>query len=192
MKRPLLIAIASLFIIGIVAMGGAALRPGAALARPSAQSAASPTREYWKSGITVDETLDYEKIIGRLMTESALFSPARSADSYYVFSPSAKAKTIEAARFYLLESLEDPTNEAILTLEIIDFDGFLQHRVTARAVDLRETQTGAWGAFSLWSAPDNLTVEPGEFLAIHYHASTAADDAFRVRALFEVQVVDAE
>jgi hypothetical protein len=148
---------------------------------PAAPDALSD--EAWRYGVTVEGTLSYLALDGRLLSEVAAFRSARNADIYFVFPAPATAKTVTAARYYLVSRSGAYSGTANLWLQVYNFAGVFQRTVTSTVVDLETAPTGSWVTLGLLST---RTVNPGEFLTFHCDLSTAAGGTLDVRPIFEV------
>jgi hypothetical protein len=143
--------------------------------------------ESWRYGITVETTPPaYSSLVGRLLAESAAFRSARAADIYFIFPAPATAKTVYQARIYILSRSGTYTGNALLSLQVYNFAGVLQHTVSAASVDLETAAAGSWQSIGLSATAANLVISPGEFLAFHFHLSAAAGNNLDVRPIFEV------
>ncbi len=152
---------------------------------------AAVTGELWKLGFTVESgPLTYNSLIGRVASETAAFrSNQGTADIYYVFPAPATQKTIQAAKFYILNrSGGYAAGNATLTLQIFNFAGVVQHTTSAASIDLETSTVGSWTTVNLSGTAANLQISPGEFLAFHLNLSGGSANNLDVRPIFEVEV----
>jgi len=152
---------------------------------------AAVTGELWKLGFTVESgSLTYNSLIGRMASETAAFrSNQGTADVYYIFPAPATQKTIQSAKFYILDRTGAyAAGNATLTLQIFDFAGTLQRTASATSIDLQTTATGAWTTMTLSSTAADLQISPGEFLAFHFNLSGGSAGDLDARPMFEVEV----
>lgn len=152
--------------------------------------AAVVTGELWKLGFTVENSpLTYNSLIGRVAGEVATFrSNQGTTDIYYIFPAPATSKTIQSAKFYILDRTGAYPANATLTLQTFNFAGALQHTVSAASVNLQTSATGTWTTLPLSATATNLQISPGEFLAFHFTLSGAPGNDLNVRPIFEVEV----
>lgn len=112
-----------------------------------------------------------------------------STDLYRAFADApATEKTIRSIQFHVIERQGSYIGNATLTLEILDYDGNLQHMVSLSAINMQTTSTGVWNALSLSGTPSDLVVMPGEFLAVHWSLSGSTGGNLEVSTIFEVEV----
>jgi hypothetical protein len=152
---------------------------------------AAVTGELWKLGFTVETgPLTYNSLIGRVASEAAAFRSNRNTgDIYYIFPAPATQKTIQSAKFYILDRTGAyAAGNATLTLQIFNFAGAVQRTASAASVDLQTTATGTWTPMTLSSTAADLQISPGEFLAFHFNLSGASAGNLDVRPIFEVEV----
>jgi hypothetical protein len=176
------ILILSLLSLALLALGGDQAR--AQEAEPLAPEALSD--EAWRYGVTVEGALSYAALDGRLIAETAAFRSARDDDIYFVFPAPATQKTVTAVRYYLVSrSGAYAAGNATLTLQIFNFAGVLVHTVSAATINMKTAPTGSWQAHAM-SAAANRVINPGQFLAFHFHLSAGAGGSLDVRPIFEV------
>jgi hypothetical protein len=153
-----------------------------------AQAESATVPEFWKSGITLEGSAPYSATAGRRLTETAAFRSDANSDFYFVFPASADARTLQSARFMLLDRSGTYSGSANITLEILSFDGSLVHTATASPVDLVVNDLGSWSALTLSDTIANLTIQPGEFLAVHCNFTDGAVDDQILFPIFEISV----
>jgi len=146
------------------------------------------TPEVWKLGFTSQGVSAYSAVIGRLASQVAAFRSAQGTDIYYIFPAPASQKTVQSARFYILDRTGSYGGTATLTLEILDYAGALQHSVSAAGVDMEAAAPGTWTDLTLSGTPADLEILPGEFLAFHFQLSGSSGGSLDVRPVFEVEV----
>jgi len=198
MKYKTFFYLALAFFIGVSALS--IILPHLAQAQKSASplpvqtegdiDAAVVTGELWKLGFTVENNpLSYTSLIGRVAGEVATFRSNRSTtDIYYIFPAPATSKTIQSAKFYILDRTGTYPANATLTLQTFNFAGALQRTVSAASVDLQTSATGTWNSLPLSGTAANLQISPGEFLAFHFNLSGAPSNDLNVRPIFEIEV----
>lgn len=155
--------------------------------RPAAASLAT-TAEYWKMGVTLENTRVYSAVAGRLLTESASFRSAKAGDIYFVFPAAADERTIQSVRYLLLGRSGSYGAVSTLTLEIFDLDGNLLRTASAAPLNLTTPSLNTWGSLVLSANAANLTLHPGEFLAFHCNFSGGAGGDLAIYPVFEIEV----
>jgi hypothetical protein len=150
--------------------------------------AQATTPEFWKLGFTSEGASAYNAVIGRVASQVAAFRSNQDTDIFYIFPAPASQKTVQAARFYILDRTGSYGGTATLTLEILDYAGALQHSVSAAGVDMEAAAPGIWTDLTLSGTPADLQISPGEFLAFHFALSGASGGSLDVRPVFEVEV----
>jgi hypothetical protein len=143
--------------------------------------------ESWRYGVTVEGALSYLALDGRLLSEVASFRSARDDDIYFVFPAPASAKTVTAIRYYIVSrSGSYAAGNATATLQIYTFAGTLQHTVSATAINLATSATGSWQTNGMSATLADRVINPGEFLAFHFHLNAGVGGTLDVRPIFEV------
>lgn len=146
--------------------------------------------EVWRLGVTVEGSVGYDAVIGRVAAEAASFRSNRGVtDMYFIFPAPATQKTIQAARFYIVERSGSYSGTATMTLEILDFDGSVQHTASSASVNMGAAGVGTWTNVALSGTSANLVISAGEYLAFHFQLSGAAGDSLDVRPVFEVEIL---
>ncbi len=163
-------------------------RQAVSLAAAGDVKAAVTAREVWRLGFTREGSVDYSAVIGRVAGDVAAFRSQQAPDIYYIFPAPAASKTIQSAHFYLLSRTGSYGGSATLALEVIRFDGALQHTASSGSIDLAAAAASAWTGVALSGTADDLVVDAGEFLAFHFHLDGAAGGDLDVRPMFEVEV----
>ncbi len=178
-----------LFLLALIAGG----RLAEVDAAPPRQTAILIPTEFWRLGLLAAGTGSYAASEGRLLQMAPQFrSEQPEADAYFLFAAPGRAKTVQAARFYLLQRTGAYTGTVTLTLETLAYDGTLRHMVSADAVDLPTTAPDTWTALALTANPDDWDIASDEFLAFHFRREGAAAGDWAVALLVEAQVVDLE
>lgn len=181
-KYPRSIWILSLGLLLLLALNGG----NAARAQPPAPAEAEAiSDESWRYGITVEGPLTYTDLDGRLLAEVAAFRSAREANIYFAFPAPATAKTVTAARYYIVSRSGSYTGDALLSLRVYNFSGVLQRTVTSADVDLETAPVGSWQSLSLTAGQ---SIAPGEFLVFRFHLNATPGGNLDVRPIFEVIV----
>jgi hypothetical protein len=150
--------------------------------------AQATTPESWKLGFTSEGVSAYSAVIGRVASEVAAFRSNQATDIYYIFPAPASQKTVQAARFYILNRTGSYGGTATLTLEILDYASALQHTLSAAGADMGAAATGTWTDLTLSGTPTDLEIWPGEFLAFHFALSGPSGGSLDLRPVFEVEV----
>ncbi len=162
-------------------------------AAPQRQTAVLIPTEFWRLGLMAMGAGDYAASEGRLLQITSQFrSDQPDADAYFLFAAPGRAKTVQAARFYLLQRTGAYTGTVTLTLETLAYDGALRHTVSADAVDLPTTTPDTWTALTLTTNFEDINIASDEFLAFHFRREGAAAGDWAVALLVEAQVVDLE
>jgi hypothetical protein len=162
--------------------------PEALSAQAQDVEAQATTPEFWKLGFTSEGVSAYNTVIGRVTSQVAAFRSNQDTDIYYIFPAPASEKTVQAARFYILNRTGSYGGTATLTLEILDYAGALQHSVSAAGTDMEAAAPGTWTDLTLSGTPADLDILPGEFLAFHFALSGSSGGSLDVRPVFEVEV----
>ena len=189
MKRIAIAILAGVW--GLLAAFTALASPSSGdLPRPPAGTISQAARpEFWRLGVTSEGEAAYEAASGRLLSPIATFRSYRNtADMYFIFAAPGSQRTIQAARFYLLDRNGTYPDSTALTLEILSQDGTVQHIASTAAIDLEAAYAGAWTEISLSRTAENLLIMPGEFLAFHFSLSGAPAGDLIIHPLFEVAV----
>jgi len=162
-------------------------------AAPQRQTTALIPTEFWRLGLMATGMSDYAASEGRHLHMTPQFrSDQLDADAYYLFSAPGRAKTVQAARFYLLQRTGAYTGTVTLTLETLAYDGTLRHTISAGSVNLQTAAPDVWTALALTAESDALDIASDEFLAFHFRRADAAAGDLEVALLVEAQVVDLE
>jgi hypothetical protein len=174
--------------LGILVLIATLFHSSFPLSNTSAQALNTPV-ETWKSGVTLEGDPGYANIEGRLLASSASFRSDRGVqDIYFAFPAAATARTVQLANFMIADRTGAYSGAATMTLEVLSFDGALQRTVSAQAVDLQTADLAQWAGLTISSNPDDLSIQPGEFLAVHFHLSDSPNGDLDVRPIFEIQV----
>jgi len=177
------ILILSLLSLALLALGGDQARAQEGV--PLAPEALSD--EAWRYGVTVEGTLSYAALDGRLLSEVAAFRAFRNTHIYFVFPAPATAKTVTGIRMNILSrSGGYAAGNAFLLLQIFNFAGTSQHTVSSAVVDMEVSPTGVWIPLGLSGTAANRVISPGEFLAFHFYLTAGATGDLDVRPIFEV------
>lgn len=161
-------------------------------AAPPRQTTTLIPTEFWRLGLMATGMGDYAASEGRLLQMTPHFrSDQPDADAYYLFSAPGRAKTVQAARFYVLQRTGDYTGTITLTLETLAYDGTVRHTVSAGSVDLQTATPDVWTPLAL-ATSEALNIASDEFLAFHFQRADAAAGNWEVALLVEAQVVDLE
>jgi hypothetical protein len=177
------ILILSLCSLALLALGGEQTAQ-AQEAVPLAPEALSD--EAWRYGLTVEGGAMYYLVEGRLLSETAAFRSFEDDDIYFIFPAPGSTKSITAIRYCIVSRGGAYTGDAMLSLEIRNLAGALQHTVTAAPVDLEAATIGTWHPIAISGTAANRVVSPGEYLAFHFNLSGAAGGTLTVRPMFEV------
>ena len=176
------------FTMVVVLLGVAALQNVFATRNSSAQGLSTPL-ETWKTGVTLENGASFTGTEGRLLTSNATFrSNLGSSDMYFAFPAPATARSVQSASVMVASRSGSYSGQATITLEVYSFDGSLQHTVSASAVDLQAASILTWSTFTVSSTPGNLTIDPGQYLAVHFHLDGAAAGDLDVQPVFDVLV----
>jgi hypothetical protein len=161
--------------------------PASASLATSPLASDATAAETWRLGITIEGTVVYQDTIGRAVSDVAAFRSNRDvADVYYVFPAAGSSRTVATAQTYLLSRSGTYSGAATLSLEILAFDGTLQHTVSAAPIDVQVADTGLWADLTLSTIADDVLLEPGEFLAFHFQLEGAPGGDLDARYLLEV------
>jgi hypothetical protein len=171
----------------IILLIGSLVAVKAETAPMAALNAANPL-ETWSLGITVEGPPTYNDIVGRLVSDVAVFRSARFTEGTTIFAAPATARTVQSANFYLLNRTGTYAGTATLSLVIYNYSGTIQHSVSAAGIDLQTTPMGVWTPVTLSGIPNDLIISPGEFLAFRFTLSGSVGGNLDVRPLFEVSV----
>jgi len=144
--------------------------------------------EFWKTGVTLEDTNLYSATIGRLLTENASFRSEKASDTYFVFPASADTRTIQSASYLLLDRTGSYVGSTELMLEIYDFNGNLLRTASAAPVNLVDPMLSTWYSFSLSANSVDLMINPGEVLALHCKFSNGPGGDLEVRPIFEISL----
>jgi hypothetical protein len=185
-KAVLLLLILFLTILGIVQ--NRTVEPASAQSNRPAAASLATTAEYWKMGVTLENTRVYSAVAGRLLTESASFRSAKASDIYFVFPAAADERTIQSVRYLLLGRSGSYGAASSLTLEIFDLEGNLLRTASAAPLNLTTPSLNTWGSLALSANAANLTLQPGEFLAFHCNFSGGAGGDLAIYPVFEIEV----
>ena len=171
-----------LLLLGVFSQGAAEAK------RSSAQDLENPI-ETWKSGITVEADPAYLNVQGRLLSTSASFRSDQAAqDVYYLFPAPATARTIQTASYLVVDRSGSYPALATFSLEIFALDGTYLRSVTTSSIDAQTTDMGTWNLMTLSTHPEDLVIQPGEFLAVHFSLEDIPYGNLLVRPIFEIQV----
>jgi hypothetical protein len=159
-----------------------------AYAKPDlrSQSSAGNSPEFWKTGVTIEDTSLYSATIGRLLTDSASFRSGKASNTYFVFPASADAHTIQSVSYLLLNRTGSYAGTAQLTLEVFDLNGNLLRTASSAPVNLVDLSLSAWNTLALSANSADLMINPGEFLAFHCKFSDGPGGDLEVRPIFEI------
>jgi hypothetical protein len=152
--------------------------------------ASAHVSDVWRSGIQVNgSSAPYAAISGRARSAAAVFSSA-AGDSYYMVAAPAVATVICMAQVYLLDRSGSYTGSAGLTLEALDLDGSLRTVLSSAALDLQSASPQAWLSLGLVHDPALPILQPGQFLAYHFHLDGAASGNLNMALIFEAAASD--
>jgi hypothetical protein len=161
---------------------------------PNAASLAATsviTTEFWRLGVTSEGGASYAATRGRPVHPAATFRSNRGAtDMYYIFAASGGRRAVQAAKFYILDRTGAYADSATLTLEILDFDGTVQHAASAVGVDVQAASAGVWTNVTLSGDSVDLEIMPGEFLAFHFRLAGSPAGDLAAHLVFEVEVLN--
>ncbi|PKO17765.1 MAG: hypothetical protein CVU39_04600 [Chloroflexi bacterium HGW-Chloroflexi-10] len=149
------------------------------------EASLSGTAERWSSGVMVDGPLEYAAIAGRMVTNAAAFRADPAVpDKYFVFPAPAVQRTLESAKFQIIERSETVSGFPQMQLGIYKLDGSLVQMIST-TVDLATAETDAWLDFQLVESTSGILLLPGQFLAVHY---TGGDTTFSVYPIFDIEL----
>ena len=177
------ILILSLCSLALLALGGEQTAQAQEVA-PLAPEALSD--EAWRYGMTMEGNYTYAHLEGRLLSEFAAFRSVENENIYFVFPAPGMTKTVTAIRFCISSRGGSYGGNALLSLEVRNLAGNLQHTVTASSVDLEAATIGTWHPIAISGTAANRVVSPGEYLAFHFDLSGASGGTLTVRPMFEV------
>jgi hypothetical protein len=192
--KPINLGTLLLLFLTVVAAFAVNWRLSPVNAAPQRQTTALIPTEFWRLGLMSTGTGDYAASEGRLLQMLPHFrSDQPDADAYYLFSAPGRAKTVQTARFYLLQRTGAYTGAVTLTLETLAYDGTLRHTVSAGSINLQTATPDVWTALApLAVESEALDIASDEFLAFHFRRADAAAGDWEVALLVEAQVVDLE
>lgn len=171
----------SLLSLALIALGG----DQAQAQEDAPQAPLALSDESWRYGVTVEGTLSYAALDGRLLAEVAAFRSARDANIFFVFPAAGTAKTVTAIRYYIVSRTGTyAAGDATMALRTYNMAGAIQRQVSNLTVNLETAATGSWQTMTV--AAPNAVVNPGEFLAFYFHLTAAAGGTLDVRPIFEV------
>lgn len=142
--------------------------------------------EAWRYGVTIQGNPAYSFLQGRLLSEMAAFRSAEDDDIYFIFPAPGMTKTVTAIRYCIVSRGGSYTGDALLTLEVRNLAGVLQHNVSSTPANMEAGTVGTWNTIGLSATAANRVISPGEYLAFHFDLSGAAGDTLTVRPMFEV------
>jgi hypothetical protein len=141
--------------------------------------------EYWKSGITLEGTSVFSNVAGRLLSDAASVRTDWNANIYYVFPAPGSAKTVADARYHILQRTGSYANNVVMSLKVYTLAGTYQRTVT-NAYYIKTASTGTWIVMTLSADPDNLVINPGEYLAAHFNMDGGATGNMNLQVMFDI------
>jgi hypothetical protein len=139
-------------------------------------------------GVMVHGKLTYEAVAGRMVSQTAAYrAQSGVAEMSMVFPAPGTGRSIATARLYILSN-SGYSGTVTLTMITFNLDGTSMHKVLSGSVDLLSLPTGSWVALSLSEDPNELMIDPGEFLAaqVTLDPVPTIDGEFDARVMFEI------
>jgi hypothetical protein len=154
-------------------------------AEPAALASALPYSEYWKAGFTVEGTVGYAQVAGRVLSEAASFRSAKATDTYFIFPAAATTRTVTQWSYHILSRSGSYDGNTRMYIEVRSFDGTLLRTVSG-PYDLEAASPNIWILGSLSPTPANWVVDTGEYLCVHFTLDGAAANDLDVHPIFEI------
>lgn len=144
-------------------------------------------RETWSIGEVVANRQTGIIDQGTRFYSSSMMGQQRTFNN---FPPPPTPKVVDSVSFFVGSRTGTYTDTLTLYVEVRDYDGNLQHTISATTIDLKTALMRQWVTVPLVSDATQLSVQPGEYLGVRVELGGALAGNLEVYMAFQAQVHD--